>query len=135
VLVGALAAFAVTGAVGTAPAAPPAAGPLSTQAAPPPTPPATTHSRPSTAPAAKKAKAASGPRYLCIYPGVGYRHIISPLPGGVTRARWATACRATDGTPAVRVSRSLFEEPGTHQYFKLQATSPDGFYVRLTTRP
>jgi hypothetical protein len=45
------------------------------------------------------------------------------------------SCGATDGKPAIRVSASLFEEPGTHQYFKLQHATADGFYVRLTTRP
>lgn len=129
-LVGALAAFAATGAGGSAPASPPAAGPVTTRSAPPPA--TTPQAQPSTAAPAKQTK--SGPHYLCIYPGVGTRHMISPLPGGVTGATWAMTCQATDGKPVVRLSASLFQEPGTHQYFKLQQTTADGFSVRLATR-
>ena len=137
VLAGALIAFAFTGAGGGSPATPAAAGPVSTQAAPPP---ATTQSQPPTTAPAKpakraKGKANSGPRYLCIYPGVGTRHIISPLPGGVSRARWAMTCQATDGKPVTRVSATLFQEPQTHAYFRLQRASADGFYVRSVPRP
>jgi len=136
-LAGALGAFVLTGgaASGGSPASPAAAGPVPTQAAAPTTAPPTTQAQPSTAvPARKAASAKSGKHYLCIYPGVRARHIISPLPGGVTRATWAITCRSTDGKPAIRVSASLFEEPDTHQFFRLQRSSADGFYVLLTPR-
>jgi hypothetical protein len=127
VLIGALGAFALTG--GGAPAAPAAAGPVTTPAVPPPSSP-TTSAAPRR-PAAGSKAAKSGPRYLCIYPGAGARHVVSALPGGVAHANWTLTCRATDGNPAARVSASRFEDLRTHQFFKLQQAVGGNFYVRL----
>jgi hypothetical protein len=65
-------------------------------------------------------------RLLCIYPGAGAIHVVSPLAAGTPQADWANACSANGGVPINRISATEFLEPKNGVTYKVRSAGAGG---------